>query len=525
VPRQSRTGSRADVALLGATLMTALVVLLLPAPVRQSLHATLRDTFAAPFVSLQAWAQRGRLAITDRGRLVQQVDSLALTSAATPTLRAENERLRALLGLGRRLEWGFVATELLPAPQGGDEHAVTVNAGTESGVRQFSPVVTPAGLIGVITQVQQRTATAILWTHPDFRASATTEDGSAFGIVSSHLSGTGAERALLELRGVPFRASLKPGTVIVTSGLGQVFPKGVPIGIVLREVRTLEGWARTYLVRPMVSPGELGSAMVLLPPRAAAGVEAAWATPAAAEGRQRLIVTAADSVIADSLARIESRLRRLDSLRRAAIFAGDSGIVREIDALRGVDPAAGDSLPLDSLARPLAPGAVGDTVAPRGGPVGSRRDSAGRPLRRDSAAPSAATAPRTGTPLPRPSTTAPRATGVPPTGTPAAGTPPRPARSTGPNAAPAAGSASGTAPRRPATTTTATPASGGAPGTAPRRPATTAPAPPSTPRPRATTPPATPARRDSAAARNRARPRPPADTADRPFRLPDSGAR
>ena len=450
MPRQSRTGSRADVALLGATLMTALVVLLLPAPVRQSLHATLRDTFAAPFVSLQAWAQRGRLAITDRGRLVQQVDSLALTSAATPTLRAENERLRALLGLGRRLEWGFVATELLPSPQGGDEHAVTVNAGSESGVRQFSPIVTPAGLIGVVTQVQQRTATAILWTHPDFRASATTEDGSAFGIVSSHLSGSGADRSLLELRGVPFRATLKPGTMIVTSGLGQVFPKGVPIGVILREIRTLEGWARTYLVRPVVSPGELGSAMVLLPPRAAAGVEAAWATTAASEGRQRLIVTAADSVIADSLARIESRLRRLDSLRRAAIFAGDSGIVRELDALRGVDPASGDSLPLDTLARPLTPGAIADSASPR----------------------AAATAPRTATPR-----TAPR-------------TAPPPPRT--PTAAPAASQA----PR---------------PAVRPARRDTAAVRPP--------------ARRDSAAARNRTRPRPPADSTDRPFRLPETGAR
>ncbi len=276
MPRQSRTGSRADVALLGAALLTALVVLLLPAPARTALHGSLRDTFAAPFVSLQAWAQRGRIALAERGGLERRVDSLALAASTAATVRAENDRLRALLGLGRRLEWGFVVTDLLPAPQGGDEHAVVVNAGAESGVRPFSPVATPAGLIGVVTAVQATTATAILWTHPDFRASATTEDGSAFGIVTSHLV-AGADRALLELRGVPFRASLAPGTRIVTSGLGQVFPKGIPVGVVLREVRTLEGWARTYLVRPMVSPGELGTAMVLLAPSAVAGVAEVWA--------------------------------------------------------------------------------------------------------------------------------------------------------------------------------------------------------------------------------------------------------
>ncbi|MCU0618422.1 MAG: hypothetical protein MUF40_00725 [Gemmatimonadaceae bacterium] len=440
MPRQSRTGSRADVALLGAAVLTALVVLLLPAPTRVALHSTLRDTFASPFVALQAWAQRGRFAITDRGRLERRVDSLALAAADAGTVRAENARLRALLGLGRRLEWGFVVTDLLPSAPGGDEHTVTVNAGSMSGVRPFSPVATPDGLIGVVTAVQPGSASAILWTHPDFRASATTEDGSAFGIVTSHLV-PGADRVLLELRGVPFRASLKAGTRIVTSGLGQVFPKGIPIGVVLREVRTLEGWARTYLVRPMVSPGDLGSAMVLLPPRAAAGVDAAWATPAAAQGRQRLIVSAADSVIADSLARIEARLRRLDSLRRAAIFAGDSGTVRDLDAMRGVEPGAADSLPLDTLARPV-PGAA------RPGATAASPATGGRP-----AAPGAA-------PAAVPARTVPPAAAVPPG----------------------------------------------------RRDSSARPA--SRPRPAPVV-----ERADSAAARSRRRP--PADSADRPFRLPE----
>jgi len=101
-------------------------------------------------------------------------------------------------------------------------------------------------------------------------------DGSAFGIVAAHLGG-GAARHLLELRGVPTRNELKPGTMVVSSGLGSVFPRGVPIGTVIGEQQSPEQqWARTYLIRPAVLPSDVGSVMILLPERGTAGVEAIW---------------------------------------------------------------------------------------------------------------------------------------------------------------------------------------------------------------------------------------------------------
>ena len=67
-----------------------------------------------------------------------------------------------------------------------------------------SGVVAPDGLVGQVTTVDPRSSLAILWTHPDFRASAMSADGSAFGIVRPHL-GEESGRSLLELRGVRAR--------------------------------------------------------------------------------------------------------------------------------------------------------------------------------------------------------------------------------------------------------------------------------------------------------------------------------
>ena len=167
-----------------------------------------------------------------------------------------------------------------------------VTAGTDAGVVERSAVVAPEGLIGKVISVEQKTSTALLWTHPDFSVSAMSADGRVFGIIGPHL-GQEAERFLLELRGVAFRDSLKPGTEIRSSGLGSVFPRGIPIGTVVKDITTPGGYARTYLVRPMVMPSDVTVVMVLLP--GTANVESAWRVPAA-DSLRRAIGNAADSI-------------------------------------------------------------------------------------------------------------------------------------------------------------------------------------------------------------------------------------
>jgi rod shape-determining protein MreC len=186
---------------------------------------------------------------------------------------------------------------------------------------------------------------AIMWTHPDFRASATAVDGTASGIVSAHL-GTGPERYLLELRGVAFRDTLRSGTMIVTSGLGGVFPRGIPIGTVLGEVPTTEKWTRTYLLKPAVRPPDVTAVMVLLPEPEPENLETVWTSMASADSAMRRIAAAGDSIARDSAQAAQ---------RRAAAAAAAS------------TPPATDSARRDST--PRAP-ARRDTTA--GPPRGAR---------------------------------------------------------------------------------------------------------------------------------------------------------
>jgi rod shape-determining protein MreC len=273
--RAVASGIRADFALLALSVSLSLAALALPAHLRDPVTSILRRVFIAPLVAMQSDAELARRAIVRHDVETDARDSVALRALEVPALEAENDRLRRALGLGRSLGWGFVPAEALHSRALGEEYTLTLTRGSRAGIRSFSPVVAPEGLVGMVETVDPTMSLAITWSHPDFRVSAMAADGSAFGIVKAHL-GTGPERYLLELSGVQMSATLSPGTPIVSSGVGGVYPRGIPVGTVIGEVKTSEGWARTYLVQPAVKPFDVSSILVLEPKRVLAGMQSVW---------------------------------------------------------------------------------------------------------------------------------------------------------------------------------------------------------------------------------------------------------
>lgn len=320
MPRAARSDARLDTVLFVACLAVAAFAVILPPSLRDPAASALRRTIVAPLVTLQRTAERGRNALVTHDALTRSRDSLALIAQRAASVESDNARLRQLLGLAADLQWGFVSAEALQGRGPGDDYTVALTVGAGSGVKPFSPVVAPEGLVGMVLTVDPGLSLAILWAHPDFRASAMSADGAAFGIVKAH-GGPGANRWLLELNGIPFRQQLRPGTRIVTSGLGGTYPRGIPIGTVLEERKTAEGFARSYLVRPAVSPADLSAVMVLLAPRVQAGVDGVWPTPAAAEAVARAGAALRDSLRQtgrrDSTAADSGRRPAADSARRA----------------------------------------------------------------------------------------------------------------------------------------------------------------------------------------------------------------
>jgi rod shape-determining protein MreC len=373
VARATRLSSRIDFLLFIGCIIVSLVALVLPLQMREPLAEVLRRSVVAPLVNLQSNAERWHTAWQLSEERTARLDSAVMRGFNAVALQTENDQLRKLLGLGARLRSGFVPAEAVHNAVREDVvTTLTLTAGTRAGIKVYSPVVSPEGVVGLVQTADPAISIAILFSHPDFRASAMSGDGSSFGIVYPHLQqglgGTG--EYLLELRGVPFRTTLSPGTMIYTSGLGGTFPRGIPIGVVLRELKTAEGWTRTYLLQPSVNPAKVNAVMVLTSQRSPQRMDNVWQMVARVDSAAHGVVTAGDSVTRHAAA---DSVRRLvaDSARRAAATAAPR--------------PAEDSVPRPDSARRRAP-----VIAPADSTARVRRPAADstrpvRPVRRDTA--------------------------------------------------------------------------------------------------------------------------------------------
>lgn len=398
----ARLGNKVDAGLLAGCVVLSLIAVVMRPEDREPIAAALRRTAVAPLVGLQQGAERWRSAWVSSAQRQLVVDSLALRAVRAQALTAENDQLRKIMGLGTRLASGFVPAEALHSTAPGEElvTTLTLTAGSTSGIKKYSPVVAPDGLVGSIQNADPTMSLAILYTHPDFRASAMSPDGATFGIVYPHRARAGGSDAyMLELRGVPTRADLKPNTLIYTSGLGGTYPRGITIGTIVNEIKTSEVWTRTYLVRPAVSPSRLTSVLVLTPERVTQGIGNVWGATANADSATRKIAVAGDSIAREAAAlEAKARAATLDSVRRAAIdsvkrvyglpptpvTAADSAALR---ANAPVAASAGSGSGANASSRPAAPAATQTAPVVRDTAARARRPAATPVPRRDSIRP------------------------------------------------------------------------------------------------------------------------------------------
>lgn len=257
-----RYTGRRDTALFLGSVLVATTFLLGPPRWGEATAATIRGTALVPFLWLQAQAEDGRNLRARFEAVEGQRDSVAWDAQAIPALRAENQRLRSLLGMTDRITVPYRTAEVLRQSQITDGRTLVVSIGTSKGVQAFDPVVSPEGLVGAVLTTDRTTSIVMTWAHPEFRVSAATEDGSVLGLVAAAQTEVNSE-PLLELRGVPYRDTVPNGTLVVTTGLGGIYPQGVPVGRVLGVAREQKGWERIYLVRPAVNLGAVGHVLVL----------------------------------------------------------------------------------------------------------------------------------------------------------------------------------------------------------------------------------------------------------------------
>lgn len=143
--------------------------------------------------------------------------------------REENARLRRLLVLRARLPLATLAGEVIGREAGGWVRSLTVNRGRGDGIAQQTPVIVPDGLVGRVVQVHRGAAVIQLLNDPASTVGAVVQRTRTAGLVEGDAGGTVRFKFMAR-----DGANVAPGDLVVTSGLGALFPKGLPVGRVTK---------------------------------------------------------------------------------------------------------------------------------------------------------------------------------------------------------------------------------------------------------------------------------------------------
>jgi len=224
----------------GLVTLAAVLVLNLPAPAASRLKTGISAMFL-PLFGLAGNIQQlpGKVIddLTPRGQLVNEIDTLRqqnqelLVRQQADALLEENNQLRDQLGWQRQQKWKLKLANVVLRDPANWWKTVQIDAGTRDGVHEGCPVLTSAGLVGKVSSAGLVRSQVVLLGDPNCRVSALVEDPQRdVGILSA--SGP-LDNSLAELTYLSGTANLKSGQLVVSSGMGGVFPGGIPIGQVM----------------------------------------------------------------------------------------------------------------------------------------------------------------------------------------------------------------------------------------------------------------------------------------------------
>jgi len=265
---------RAHYWVLGAIVVLCLVLLNLPPTAAGRLKLGVSALFV-PLLGLsgagQAFVDRASYASLNRTTLITEIerlrtenDQLRMAADQGSVLQTENAKLRALLGWQSRAPWKLRAATVIAREPTTWWRTVTIDYGSRDGARTNQPVLTNSGLVGRIREVGLTHSQVALIGDPECGVSAVVAETRDTGIILEARAAPDAD-GLVVMRTLQRSPTTMPGHRVLTSGLGGVFPSGIPIGQIV-DTRPVEGGLYTEArIRLAANLGQLEEIWVLMP--------------------------------------------------------------------------------------------------------------------------------------------------------------------------------------------------------------------------------------------------------------------
>lgn len=201
----------------------------------------------APFGALGNAAENLSASRETLSDLKKQNAELTAKVAELSEAEATATRLEGLLGLQSTYKLKSTAARIIGGSGSSWSKTVTIDKGSAAGLTVGMPVCNSVGVIGQIVEVSATSATVRLITDEQSGVSAMIQSSRAQGMLLGQSDGT------LRLSYVSADAEAKAGDIVITSGIGGVFPKGLPLGTVSSVTKDSNSSYYTIVVRAQAS--------------------------------------------------------------------------------------------------------------------------------------------------------------------------------------------------------------------------------------------------------------------------------
>lgn len=253
----------------------ALAVFLMVADTRFELVRHARSAIATALLPAQTalrvpvdlWHRGAEVAQGLQHALEAERDAQALLAAQAERLaraaqlEAENEHLRALLGLQAALAARSTGAQVLYEAPDPFTRKLVIDRGTTQGVVDGAPVVDHRGVLGQVTRAYPLTSEVTLLVDRDAAIPVLNQRTQLRGVAFG-----GTERSTaMELRFLAASADVQVGDELVTSGVDGVYPPGLPVARVARVDRQADGGFAYVLLQPAAQPDGVRHVLVLEP--------------------------------------------------------------------------------------------------------------------------------------------------------------------------------------------------------------------------------------------------------------------
>ncbi len=147
-------------------------------------------------------------------------------------VKAENNQLMALLGESEKYpEFEYQYAKVILRSVDDYSATYTLNKGENDGIRPNMVVISSGGLAGKIIETTGDTSILLAITDSRCGVPALSEASRDMGIVKG-VSDSGTTAGYCVMTELPTNAIIKPGDTVITSGMGEVFPKGITVGTI-----------------------------------------------------------------------------------------------------------------------------------------------------------------------------------------------------------------------------------------------------------------------------------------------------